>query len=102
MCEILGRYMSCCKCDKPILCEANAFTNGFGQPICEQCGLSAILTDTEWKAIERVKSGDNIVEIRRHCSTLRTFPPNKPWQSMTEFSSPSGEVFCIVREKTGE
>jgi hypothetical protein len=95
-----GRYLACSICDDPILVEKNGFTSLNGNVSCQRCGLEAILTPRQWSTIFSIQSGGNVIMARKSCSTLRTFPATiENEESIVEFSSPSGEKFCIVRIK---
>jgi hypothetical protein len=93
----IGRYMTCSICDGPITSEKDGFTSKLGTFACQMCGLKEILNSQEWYTIFAVQSGlSDIISLRQKCSSLRTFPPNSE-ESIVEFSSPTGEKFCIVR-----
>lgn len=92
-----GRYLSCAKCDNPILKEKDGFTSNQGRVCCQACGLQEILTPAEWYAIFMIQQGTNVIQIRKNCSSLRLHPPTNPEISMVEFTSPTGTKYCIVR-----
>lgn len=95
-----GRYMACTKCDCAITNEKNGFTNGFGKPLCQSCGLQELLTPLEWYTIFAVQNGSNIIDLRKKCSTLRPLSGNAE-RSVVEFKSPDGCEYCIVNNNLG-
>ncbi len=85
--------MTKCLCSVEKRCPIHGYHNP-KEPVKDVLPLNS----NEREAVRLIQFGENVIKVRRTCTTLRVYPPTAPYEvPFHVFRSKVGNRYCIIR-----